>query len=109
MKELTLEQKTLALKINGTVFDVLMSDAEVLAVHNDLKEAIKAVNDKDPQSVIAFDKYLTGLFAKTLGENALTAISGGAPVSVAQKMEWYMTILRNIDEMYFEILVREND
>lgn len=109
MRELTLEKKTLTLKINGTEFDVLMSDAEVLAVHNDLLEAIKAVNDKDPQSVIAFDRYLTALFAKTLGENALTTISGGAPVAMVRKMEWYMTILKNIDEMYFEILVQEND
>lgn len=109
MKEITLDNKKMALSINGIEFDVLISDAEVLVIHGELREKIKTIDSTDPLSILAFDQYVTSLFAKTIGENAMETISGGAPVAMARKLEWYMNILSSIDQMYFEMLVAEND
>ena len=109
MKELNLlrESGNDQIKINGHVFNILVSDDQVFELYRELAEKVQGMTASDSETVTSAVEYINGLFPRILGDGAFEKISGGVPVGIADKTTWIHTILRSLVEVYTEALAEK--
>lgn len=109
MRELTIHHKAPEIKINGRVYEVLLSDAEIMAMMDEAKESVKGVSPNDTKMILEKAKYLADCIDRILGGGAVKDISGGKAVNVADLVSWFNLIANNALAARFDKLVEEND
>lgn len=109
MRKLTLNTAAVALEINGEVYELLLSDAEIMALAAELGEKTKNVNASDAAQVLAASREVAGAIDRMLGEGAVARISGGKPVGIRELIRWFRLINDEAMKAYFDKLVAAND
>lgn len=109
MRELTLKTNDPKLKINGVEFKVLLNDAEIMHLANEIKERCSGIDPNDTKKLLETSRYLAASIDRVLGEGAVEAISNGAPVSVKRLVEWVNLIVDNALAAQFDKMVEDND
>ena len=95
------------LKVNGHIFELNMSDYEVMNMSNALQKKYKDLGSATDRDVIlgAVKEVVDGI-DKILGEGAVAKISNGKPVSIATAMRWLRVITQEAMEVYADELAR---
>ena len=112
MRELTLEVPKPQMRINGTVFDVRMSDLDIYLRSQELfdkwdKAAKSGKSELSPKQMLALLKEFAGFIDELLGDGAVAKISGGVPVSMAMLMDWVGKIAKDAAEHYEALITDE--
>lgn len=104
MKEITLTYEKPQIKINGIVFDLQMSDFEIVQYCVSIFEKNKGIEKKQlsPQHMQTTLAELSGMVDKVLGEGATAKLAKGHPVSLKMSMEWLASILKAVCEEFAE-------
>lgn len=106
MTKIQLANETHTIDVNGHVFDVLISDVDILSIREEWKGITQRFDVSKPEGIIQLDAYVTSLFDRTIGKGALEVIAEGKPVSVGCKVQWFVQLFNTIDEMVAESLKR---
>ena len=80
------------IEINGEVFDVLMSDADIVNKCANYHKKYKNTDIKNIEQIRAAVNEGMGLIDDILGEGAVKKISRGRPVSMATATNWLTAI-----------------
>lgn len=109
MKEISLRHEQPKIKIDGIVFDLRMSDYEIIQFG---EMAIKrfdgyTTRKHSPAEVISDLKYLRGVIDSILGKGAMAKLGKGMPVSIALSIEWIADITTAVSEEYAERAARD--
>ena len=107
MKELNLEGRKHQLKINGEIYDLLLSEREIIEKANALLDKARKLDENNQAETYAVLNEPYVLLDAILGENAARRISGGRPVGFRQAMAWVTTIVRVAGEVYTEEIANE--
>lgn len=109
MRELTINHTAPTIRINDRVYEILMGDAEIMAMMDEAKEAVSGVDPNDTRRILEKARYLADCIDRILGDGAVKAISGGKAVNVADLVQWFNLIASNALAARFDRLVEEND
>jgi hypothetical protein len=108
MKEITLAYEQPKIKINGTVYDLLMSDYEVVKLGASILEKYQ----NQPQEELSSTQMhtdlteLSGLIDTILGEGATVQLAKGRPVTLKLIIDWFAVIINAICEEFVEHAVQ---
>lgn len=107
MKKLTLLQETKnnTIDINGHVFEILLSDDEVYTLPVEYQKKFADVDVGNAEQLAELIEYVNGLYTRVLGADSLRIISGGKPIPLTTKIEWFGKIFNAISDSYFEALI----
>lgn len=109
MRKLTLNPCAVSLEINGAVYELKLSDAEMMALAQELSAKTRDVNAGDAGQVMAASREVALAIDRMLGDGAVSAISEGKPVGIRQLIRWYRLIHDEAMKAYFDNLVEAND
>ena len=104
MKEITLRHEQPQIKIDGIVFDLQMSDYDIIKRCNEIFTKYKNY-DKKKHSVDDIIAHLTDIRStidSMLGDGAMVKLAKGKPVGIALAIEWVASIARALSEEYAE-------
>lgn len=112
MREITLPVEEPKIKINGTIFDVLLADYEIYFQAKDLLQRCEKYLTVDfstvPEEEAEADiRELIAFVDRVLGEGAAKKISRGKPVGVKQATKWAMLIAADAGSHYAEMVANE--
>jgi len=107
MKSLTIEFDQPQIEINGIVFDLLKSDAEIFEDAMRIVDQYRKIDTENKSSVLDAIHTMVGYVDTILGEGAMKKISGGKPVSIAKAQECMIRIARAAADSY-EAAIRDN-
>lgn len=96
------------LKINEHVFDLHMSDRELMAMSSGLQKKYREMNQNTPDDEVlkAVEEVVNGI-DRILGEGAVAKISGGKPVSIVTAVRWLKLITQEAMEAYADELAAQ--
>lgn len=107
MKEITFEMNdTVQLNVNGTVYDIRMSDMDIMALTSRLSKKCGALAQGEHTSdeiLSALEELCNGVDAM-LGEGAAANIAGGKPISIGTALRMLNTVSRACVDAYAERL-----
>lgn len=106
MKSLTIEFNQPQIEINGIVFDLLKSDADIFEDAMKIVEKYKALDVTDETAVLDAIRTMVGYVDTILGPGAMKQISGGRPVGIVKAQECMIIIARAAADSY-ETSIRE--
>jgi len=93
MKKLELAVPELEqIEINGEVFDVLMSDADIVNKSANYHKKYKNIDAKNIEQIQSAVNEARSLIDDILGKDAFKKISKGRPVSMSTALNWLMDI-----------------
>lgn len=109
MREINLPVETPQIKINSKVYDVQLSDLEILerAQNAFVKYGGWGNSIHEADESIAAMKELVGLIDEILGEGATKRISGGRPVRMDLAVKWLAAIAAEAADHYAEMVVSD--
>jgi len=114
MKELNLEFEQKQIKVNGHVFDVRKTDADVMETANSLMEKYEEIKNAAGMGRTERCNALVEVVNETiaftdemLGEGAVKKITGGRPVGMAMGVRMMRDIALCVAEIYSEDMDRE--
>ena len=103
MLRLTLPHDDPRIEIDGMVFDLRKSDAEILDDALRLEQKYAGLSeDTPPGDVLAGVREVTGLIDEILGEGAVRKLSQGKPVSISLSLMWAKMITAAVVRGYLE-------
>jgi hypothetical protein len=107
MNEKNFDFEAKKIKINGHVFEILKTDADVLLKTNEITEQYEALKEIGDLENAAGRKKVTELVQEImayidemLGKGALKKISGGKPVGIVMSVKVMNEVAKTIVEMY---------
>lgn len=106
MKRLTISFDQPQIEINGLVFDLKKSDADIFRDAMDILEQYRDL-PQDPEAIREAVQTLCGYVDTILGEGAMRKISGGRPVGVNKAQECMILIARAAAESYDQAILDE--
>lgn len=108
MKEITLAYEPPKIKINGTIYTLLMSDYEVIRFGASILEKYQnqPQQPSEPEKTKADLVELSGLIDHILGEGATEKLAEGRPVTLKMTIDWFAAIINAICEEFMEHAVQ---
>ena len=100
MEELTIAFQPAQVRINGELYDVLRSEADIFDDMIRAETSFKAVKPGDAEGAVAAARDIVISVDKTLGKGAWKKITGGVPVGVRATVTAYMTIMKACSKGY---------
>lgn len=112
MREITLPVEEPKIKINGTIFDVLLADYEIYfqakALFQRCEKYMTVGFSAIPEEEADADIHeLVAFVDRALGEGAAKKISRGKPVGIKQATKWAMLIAVEASSHYAEMVANE--
>lgn len=107
MKDHVIEFDAVELSINGEIYPVLMSDADILESVLEIQEEYNTLDKTDPTAIYNAVKHVIEWAAKALGPDALQKISKGRPVNINQAMQIVTAVNEAVTEAYTERVQNE--
>lgn len=109
MRELILPVEQPQIKINGHVFDLKMSDIEILEYANEAltKYGAFQTGTHTNEEIITALHALVGTIDSLLGVGATKIISGGRPVRMHLAILWLAKIAESAAQEYAEAVTRD--
>lgn len=110
MIKLTLPVENPQIEINGKVFDLQLSDTEIISKANDLQKQLSKYADK-PASDFGVDEILSDCEAarafldEMLGEGATKKLSKGRPVRLQLMIRWITAVAEGVSAAYADTVV----
>lgn len=106
MRELTLKNhEAPKLKVNNHVFELQMSDHELMFMSSNLQKKYQAINKNTPdEEILAAVEDVAAGIDKILGAGAMAKISDGKPVSLVTAIQWLKLITQEAMECYADEL-----
>ncbi|MCL2772357.1 MAG: hypothetical protein FWD71_03320 [Oscillospiraceae bacterium] len=99
MKKLSLDAPaTEQIEINGEIFDVNMSDIDIINKCADLSREYADLKKDDIESIKSAVNEIIGFIDKILGDGAVVKISNGKPVNTVTAYNWLMSIYKAVYE-----------
>ena len=93
MKKLSLEvPETEQIEINGDIFDVKMSDVDIINRCAGLLEKYAGLKKDDIEAIKSAVNETAAFIDSILGEGAVAKISGGKPVNLITVNKWLSVI-----------------
>ena len=105
IREITLtEIVTPKLSVNGNVFELCMSDAEIMSVTTEISKryASMAQAGASKDEILSAVNEVSATIDRILGDGAVATISKGKPVSIATAIKWLNTIASEAMAVYAE-------
>lgn len=109
MRELVLTNRIAKIKINGSVYDILMSDYEITEMADAVREKCKDIKASHTKAVAEAAQFVADCIERMIGDGAVAAIADGKPVGVCTLLEWFWQIVNTAYAAHFDRLVEEND
>ncbi len=108
MKEIALQYEMPKIKINGMVFDLQMSEYDVVCLTISAIEKYQDRVDYDAatEEILAGLGELNGMIDAVLGEGAVERLADGRPVGLRLITSWLTSILKAICEEFTEYAVQ---
>lgn len=100
MQKLTFDFAPQQIEINGIVFDIRVSDAEIIQTALDTAEEFKALATDDPAAVLAAVARCQSYIDAMLGEGALASIANGRPVNLVSAIKIMTEIALTVVSTY---------
>lgn len=100
MPKLTIAFDRQSIEVNGIVFTLLKSDADILDDALRLIEKSEKLDTKDSRAVLENLHEMASYIDSILGEGALKKISGGAPVGFLKMQECMSVIVGAVYTAY---------
>ena len=90
MRELALRVESPRITVNGSTFDLQLSDVELYTkIHHLFTRLTVAEHEtSSPEHVLAATREAVALVEAALGEGATARIAGGKPVCLPLALEW---------------------
>ncbi len=110
MIKLTLPVENPQIEINGNVFDLQMSDTEIIAKANDLhkqwqKYAEKPASGFGVEEILADCETARVFLDEMLGDGATKKLSRGRPVRLQLLIKWITMVTEAVSAAYAEAVV----
>lgn len=105
IREITLTENVAPkLSINGDIFELCLSDAEIMSITSDISKRYTgmAQNGAGKDEIIAAVKEVSETIDKILGEGAVAKIAKGKPVSIVTAIKWLNVIASEAMAVYAE-------
>lgn len=111
MREVTLRVENPAIRINGQVYALRMNDLVLYTRVQALMEhcAGLAAGAVTTDMALAVFSEANAIFTDALGDGAVSAISGGRPVSLPLMLEWLSLLAQEAAGHYAQEALREDD
>lgn len=97
------------IEVNGFVFDLLKSDADIFEDAMRIAEQYKDIDVTNKDAVYAALKTMVGYVDTVLGDGAMKKISGGKPVSIAKAQECMIRIASAARDSYASAISEKYD
>lgn len=107
MKKLTIDIEQPQIEINGIVFDLLKSDADIYHDALKMQEEFKGLNAKDTHAVYEACEKAAAYIDAILGKGALKKLSGGKPVGLVKQIQIMSQIAESCQESYSDYIESE--
>lgn len=108
MKEITLRHEQPQISIDGMVFDLQMSDYDIIKRCNEIftkyRDYEKSKHSVD--EIIADLTTIRSTIDAMLGDGAMAKLAQGKPVGIALVIEWVAAIAQALSEEYAENATR---
>ena len=94
MREVTLVNDAVKIRINGVVYKIIANDAEIVVMAENMKKECAKIlgSNPDAKAIVRAVKHITESIDKVLGDGATAKISGGSPVTLKKAVEWFRVI-----------------
>ena len=100
MRKLTLNlPEAEQIDINGDIFEIRISDADILNKSADLQSKYSDLKKDDLRSIHAAVNEIIDFIDEILGGGAAVKISKGKPVSIALAIEWLTRICAEVSSI----------
>lgn len=109
MRKLTFEFNTPQIEVNGHIFDMKVSDIDILDSALNLAEEFKGLTGEDPKAVVAAIRKCEKVIDSILGDGALKKIADGKPVRLVDAIDVMITVSREAVSAYNEKISDEYD
>ena len=111
MREVTLRVEDPAIRINGQVYALRINDLTLYTRVQALMEqcAGLAAGAVTADTALAVFGEANAIFTDALGDGAVSAISGGRPVSLPLMLEWLSLLAQEAAGYYAREALREDD
>ncbi|MCE5343841.1 MAG: hypothetical protein LLF96_09735 [Eubacteriales bacterium] len=111
MREIMLRVECPKIKINGQVFDLLLSDLDIYTRAQALFARCEHIADapRATAEILSAAGEATTLLEAALGGGAIAAISGSRPVSLTLALEWLGMLAREAAEHYADATQNDED
>lgn len=109
MPELTIAFEQKHIKINGEIYTLLKSDADILDDAFKIIEASKKLDPKDQEAVLKSLHDMASYVDTILGDGALAKISGGVPVGFLDLQNCMSAIVSAVYSAYKTSLALKYD
>jgi len=108
MKEIALPYETPRIKINGMVFDLQMSEYDVVCLAISAIENYQSRVDRDAttEEILTGFSELNGMIDAILGQGTVDKLADGRPVGLKLITSWLTSILKAISEEFIEHAVQ---
>lgn len=100
MKSITLSFDVPQIEVNGHVFELQKSDADIYEDALAIQAKYRGLDADDTASVLAAVKETAAYVDEILGEGAMRKISGGKPVSMKSALNAMVQIAQAAAESY---------
>ena len=109
MQKLTFDFEQQQIEINGHVFDILRSDADILKIAAALEKKFNGIEAEafTAQIIVDATAEVHEHIESILGEGALEKISGGKPVSIVKAVQILMEIVKTCVNDYSGYIAKE--
>ena len=96
------------LVVNGNIFELQISDHELMAMSANLQKKYRSMNAETPNDEVlaAVAEVVEGI-DRILGEGAVAKIANGKPVSIVTAVRWLRLITQEAMEAYAEELAAQ--
>lgn len=109
MRELMLNADGVKIKINNQDYEILLTDAEIMAKVQEVSDLCKAVNAGNANEMMTIAKELASAIDCIIGQGAVSKISGGKPVGVRMLIRWLKQIGDQAIGAHLDKLIEDND
>ena len=100
MPEISLDFKRRYIKINGVVFELLKSDADIISDALRMAEEAEKLDVKDEKAVLKKSREISLYIEAILGTGALDKISGGVRMGIVDELNAMNSIAGAVYEAY---------
>ena len=109
MKKLNFDIPQPQIEINGEIYNILKSDADIFEAALDLEKRCRAIDKSDTEQILDACKKVQAFIDDILGKGALAKIAAGKPVSLMKGIEIMLALANAAVESYAGYIKEEYD
>lgn len=109
MKKLSFDFNVPQIEVNGHIFDLQISDIDVLEAAILIADEFRGLTEKDPLKIVAAVRKCESVINSILGEGALAKITSGKPVGLVDVVKVLDGVTRSVVMAYNDKISDEYD